>query len=304
MIAGSKYDGLLVDLWSCGIILYAMLCGYLPFEDPNTTELYNKILKGKFDLPDFLSEDAKDIIKKILNTDPKKRYKISDIRKHPWYSLVKPRENDEGIMIGYKPVPIDNLILNELKKYKIEPDYAKKCIEANRHNDITTTYYLLVTKYQREGKKNIINPNSSLSIQGKLSCSLKKAIASYETNIDLNEVERTCMNKVNSNTLDDSKCNNTLQILEGNNSYEDYIGRSRERNSKLTTKVGRMSTKFEQLFSSMHNRREKPYNSKGQNCNDNHSFYEDPLEIINDCKNSCSKSISHKHDFLLVITFN
>jgi len=44
MIAGNAYNGLKIDIWSCGVILYAMLCGYLPFEDPNTEKLYKKIL--------------------------------------------------------------------------------------------------------------------------------------------------------------------------------------------------------------------------------------------------------------------
>lgn len=48
MIAGKKYDGTKVDTWSCGIILYALICGFLPFEDPDTTQLYKKILKGSF----------------------------------------------------------------------------------------------------------------------------------------------------------------------------------------------------------------------------------------------------------------
>jgi 5'-AMP-activated protein kinase catalytic alpha subunit len=46
MIAGKKYECLGVDIWSCGIILYAMLCGFLPFEDPNTNKLYKKIMAG------------------------------------------------------------------------------------------------------------------------------------------------------------------------------------------------------------------------------------------------------------------
>ena len=59
MIAGKRYECLNVDIWSCGIILYAMLCGYLPFEDPNTNKLYKKIIAGDFDLPKILSSDAK-----------------------------------------------------------------------------------------------------------------------------------------------------------------------------------------------------------------------------------------------------
>ena len=48
MIAGERYFGAKVDVWSCGVILYAMICGYLPFEDPDTAKLYKKILRGDF----------------------------------------------------------------------------------------------------------------------------------------------------------------------------------------------------------------------------------------------------------------
>ena len=48
MIAGKKYHGTNVDIWSCGVILFALICGYLPFEDPNTSLLYKKILNADF----------------------------------------------------------------------------------------------------------------------------------------------------------------------------------------------------------------------------------------------------------------
>ena len=70
MIAGKKYSGLQVDIWSCGVILFAMLCGYLPFEDPNTSQLYKKILNGDYKIPKFVSNEGKDLIKNILNTYP------------------------------------------------------------------------------------------------------------------------------------------------------------------------------------------------------------------------------------------
>ena len=66
MIAGQRYHGSQVDIWSCGVILFALICGFLPFEDPNTANLYKKILNGDFNIPRFVSEDAKDLIKCIL----------------------------------------------------------------------------------------------------------------------------------------------------------------------------------------------------------------------------------------------
>ena len=85
MIAGQRYIGSNVDVWSCGVIMFALICGYLPFEDPNTTNLYQKILKGDFQIPKFVSKEASDLLKKILCTDPELRYKIDDIRQHKWF---------------------------------------------------------------------------------------------------------------------------------------------------------------------------------------------------------------------------
>jgi 5'-AMP-activated protein kinase catalytic alpha subunit len=92
MIKGEKYYGLGADIWSSGVILFAMVCGYLPFEDQNTKKLYQKILKADFTLPQFLSDDAKDMIQNILNPDPTKRFTIEDIRSHPWYNQSPPKE--------------------------------------------------------------------------------------------------------------------------------------------------------------------------------------------------------------------
>ncbi len=58
-----------VDIWSCGVILFAMLCGYLPFEDPDTNMLYRKILAGTYTLHKSLSDEARDLISRILNNN-------------------------------------------------------------------------------------------------------------------------------------------------------------------------------------------------------------------------------------------
>ena len=86
MIAGKRYNGIEVDIWSSGVTLYAMLCGFLPFEDPDTALLYKKILKGDFELPDFLTNRSIKFLKELLCTDPSKRLKLKEIKVHTWFT--------------------------------------------------------------------------------------------------------------------------------------------------------------------------------------------------------------------------
>lgn len=82
MIAGKRYHGLQSDIWSSGVVFYAMVAGYLPFEDPKTSNLYKKIMAADYQMPKFLSAECKDFISKILCTDPERRYRIADIKSH------------------------------------------------------------------------------------------------------------------------------------------------------------------------------------------------------------------------------
>ena len=134
MIAGKKYHGLNSDIWSCGIILYAMTCGYLPFEDPNTSKLYKKILNCDYLIPGVISKAAKDLIRKVLNTDPQKRFLVNDIRTHEWYGQVKPVEM-EGIIIGKDRVPVIEEFLS-----KIQDCFATSGISPNCDLNQTITY--------------------------------------------------------------------------------------------------------------------------------------------------------------------
>jgi 5'-AMP-activated protein kinase, catalytic alpha subunit len=88
MIADKMYKGPVADVWSLGVVLFALVCGHLPFEDPNTSNLYRKILSGEYRTPKWISLEVKDLIQKILETDPEKRLTIPDIRNHPWCQMV------------------------------------------------------------------------------------------------------------------------------------------------------------------------------------------------------------------------
>ena len=150
MIAGKKYECLGADIWSCGIILYAMLCGYLPFEDPNTSKLYKKIMAGEYETPRILTADSKDILKGILNTNPEKRFSIKDIRASKWYNLITTNYAPSGIIVGKDPIVIDDRIIKKMSKFSVDSQQAKTFVENNRHNQATSLYYLLKVKADRD----------------------------------------------------------------------------------------------------------------------------------------------------------
>jgi 5'-AMP-activated protein kinase catalytic alpha subunit len=79
------YDGAKSDLWSCGVILFVLLAGYLPFQDENIMKMYNKIFKAEFEFPPWISGNAKRLISKLLVADPERRISIPGIMKMPWF---------------------------------------------------------------------------------------------------------------------------------------------------------------------------------------------------------------------------
>lgn len=147
MISGHKYHGLKSDIWSCGVVLYAMLCGYLPYEDPKTSNLYKQILSADYKLPKFLSEEAKDILARIFQTDPEKRIDIEGLRKHPWYRKAQP----ENMNFDYhlKKPKVDSLMLQKLEaQLGFSKESVERAVLNNKHNHLSATYYLLKKKQE------------------------------------------------------------------------------------------------------------------------------------------------------------
>ncbi|KAK7349105.1 hypothetical protein VNO77_06198 [Canavalia gladiata] len=81
------YDGSKADIWSCGVILFALLCGYLPFQGENVMRIYRKAFKAEYEFPDWISPQAKNLIKNLLVADPEKRYSIPYIMEDPWFQI-------------------------------------------------------------------------------------------------------------------------------------------------------------------------------------------------------------------------
>ena len=168
MLKGENYNGLYIDIWSCGIILYYMLTGNFPFYDNdnnNISILYKKIIEGRFNIPNYLSLNAKDLIKKILVTNPKKRIKINGILNHPWFNLIDKKYNyHEGINININIIPIDEDIILQMEKLGFSKSDVRENVLRNEFNYITTTYYLLVRKKMRRGYESVSDLKSHLYV--------------------------------------------------------------------------------------------------------------------------------------------
>ncbi|XP_021290860.1 CBL-interacting serine/threonine-protein kinase 1 [Herrania umbratica] len=85
ILANKGYDGATSDIWSCGVILYVILTGYLPFDDRNLAVLYQKIFKGDAQIPKWLSSGARNMIRRILDPNPDTRITIAGIKDDEWF---------------------------------------------------------------------------------------------------------------------------------------------------------------------------------------------------------------------------
>ena len=222
VIKGMKYSGLGIDLWASGIILFSMLCGYLPFDDKNNDVLFKKILKCKIEFPKnnnvIISENAKDLILKILQLEPAKRITLDEILVHPFlvYGNKKYKEKIKMDINKQDKLIIDYMtnVLRIAKEEKI-----RRYINNNRHNNLTTIFYLLKKKYN-EGRfdYNIINSTSKMQTINKLNRTKLNRVINTEINLGENDILLNNLDK-NINNIIKKKVikNNNIIIINNNN---------------------------------------------------------------------------------------
>lgn len=84
VVRGEKYDGRRADVWSCGVILYALLVGALPFDDENLRHLLEKVKRGVFHIPHFVPHECQTLLRAMIEVDPDKRITLTEVLRHPW----------------------------------------------------------------------------------------------------------------------------------------------------------------------------------------------------------------------------
>ncbi|ORX94238.1 Pkinase-domain-containing protein [Basidiobolus meristosporus CBS 931.73] len=143
VISGKLYAGPEVDVWSCGVILFVLLCGRLPFDDESIPLLFKKITGGIYSIPHYVSSDARNLLSSMLVVDPLKRITIPEIRKHPWFTINLPDY--------LRPLPTldddpfenpDESIIRQLQKMGFSKESVIRDLQKRGNNQTKVAYQL------------------------------------------------------------------------------------------------------------------------------------------------------------------
>ncbi|XP_034386208.1 5'-AMP-activated protein kinase catalytic subunit alpha-2 isoform X3 [Cyclopterus lumpus] len=145
VISGRLYAGPEVDIWSSGVILYALLCGTLPFDDEHVPTLFKKIRGGVFYMPEYLTRPVASLLALMLQVDPLKRATIKDIREHEWFKQDLP---------GYlfpEDLSCDASVLDEeavrevCEKFECtETEFVSSLYSGDPQDQLSVAYHLII----------------------------------------------------------------------------------------------------------------------------------------------------------------
>ena len=162
IVKRTEYRGKPIDIWSLGVVLYAMMSGCFPFSAKTYPDLYKKIIKGHFRFPDSFSPSLRDLICNMLRADPSERFTIQQCRNHPWaikynpkslkctmasqYTVSKDPRHDI-----YKEV-IDRMMVLGINREELISDLMHR-----KRNSLTACYYLLAVAMRMRHKSGRLN---------------------------------------------------------------------------------------------------------------------------------------------------
>lgn len=230
IIKGMRYNGSPSDVWSCGVILYALLAGYLPFNDSDIKTLLGKVQKGKYDFPDHFSPESKDLIDSMLKVNADDRIHINEIEIHPLMmkynrtskdksntnikSLLKekqfyhvkekhryptmPKDMDKIVLKDEKSVDKDILNSLQILWHGVSKDKIIKSLLNNEQNE-EKFFYSLLEEYQKNQHKTSNAEKLDEPKVEKIVVELAEDDKAFENAPQINAVSRfssfVCLNK-------------------------------------------------------------------------------------------------------------
>ncbi|KAJ3315249.1 hypothetical protein HDV04_003642 [Boothiomyces sp. JEL0838] len=162
LVVNDEYIGELADIWSCGVILYAMVCGSLPFDDDpenedgeNMAQLYKHIYESELTFPVKLSAECKHLLRRILNTNPNERATMQEIKSHKWlqpyWNMFTPLPEHTGPLLPAEfgvqevpssPIPINGVHQHEVPEEPVEFDEDLSVVNLEEEDIPTISYSL------------------------------------------------------------------------------------------------------------------------------------------------------------------
>ncbi|KAK7070424.1 hypothetical protein SK128_005319, partial [Halocaridina rubra] len=148
LVSGRQYLGAEADIWSMGVLLYALLCGFLPFDDENLGALYRKIQAGVYEKPDWLTPGSRELLSFMLQVDPKRRITVTQLLTHPWVVHGQPHAIDPSSKYrDPETCGVDEDVITEIAVHQGKSRVAvRQAVCKWSYDYLTATYYLLLTQ--------------------------------------------------------------------------------------------------------------------------------------------------------------
>ncbi|XP_042181296.1 MAP/microtubule affinity-regulating kinase 3-like isoform X5 [Oncorhynchus tshawytscha] len=162
LFQGKKYDGPEVDVWSLGVILYTLVSGSLPFDGQNLKELRERVLRGKYRIPFYMSTDCENLLKRFLVLNPAKRGTLEQIMKDRWINAGSEEDELKPFVEPEQDIA-DQKRIDVMVGMGFSPEEIQESLAKMKYDEITATYLLLGRK-SSELEPSVSTSSSNLSL--------------------------------------------------------------------------------------------------------------------------------------------
>ncbi|XP_031643942.1 MAP/microtubule affinity-regulating kinase 3 isoform X12 [Oncorhynchus kisutch] len=228
LFQGKKYDGPEVDVWSLGVILYTLVSGSLPFDGQNLKELRERVLRGKYRIPFYMSTDCENLLKRFLVLNPAKRGTLEQIMKDRWINAGSEEDELKPFVEPEQDIA-DQKRIDVMVGMGFSPEEIQESLAKMKYDEITATYLLLGRK-SSELEPSVSTSSSNLSLaKPRPTSELNGQSPSHlkvQRSVSSNQKQRRYSDQVGQNVPPGSGHPNRSQTSTAENNIKEEGGRS------------------------------------------------------------------------------